>query len=86
MRAGRGGQGISESSVIVQEMALDESASDSEVELIVKRSSDLNAKDLRLRLPSASTLAELKGKMKEEYHDHPDPSCITVTIFISLDA
>lgn len=57
---------------------MEPSTSDDDVELVVKRSSDLNAKDLKLKLPSASTLADLKNKVNEEYSDHPDPSCITV--------
>ncbi len=57
---------------------MDASTSNSEIELVVKRSSDLNTKDLRLKLPSTSTVEDLKHRVKEEYADHPDLSCITV--------
>jgi hypothetical protein len=59
-------------------MASSDPATDADVEFVVKRSSDLNAKDLKLILPSQSSLADVKLKLTEEYADHPHPATMTV--------
>ena len=51
---------------------------DDDVELVIKRSSAANLKDVRLVMPLGSTLAELKARLQGLYEDRPEPACVAV--------
>ena len=49
-----------------------------DAELIIKRSSAANLKDVRVVMPLDSTLAELKARLQGLYEDRPEPACVAV--------
>lgn len=51
------------------------------IEFWLKRPSDANKSDKKLRMSHTSTLADVKGEVQKVYDDQPQPAYITVGIW-----
>ncbi len=51
-----------------------------QIEFWLKRPSDANKSDKKLRMSHTSTLADVKGEVQKVYDDQPQPAYITVGI------